>query len=207
MSMEDLDVMILTRNKKIFYVFIISMFLNSCESFKRISGLEKPVIDDAIIQETPDLILPPEFDSKPLNENINSYSEKRFLQDDEVYIEDNLGSQNYAIPMTKKYIAPKIIMPSSRSPSDSIEKFRNKRTNSIGEWVFSQSVNDFKNGNIYFRPIYDKGYNFNRRYTPTPSKHPPLNSFIPGINKDSKYSQRLEINKNIEMSGKLPISE
>ena len=26
---------------------------------------------------------------------------------------------------------------------------------------------DIKEGNIYYKPVYDKGYNFSRRYLPT----------------------------------------
>ena len=36
----------------------------------------------------------------------------------------------------------------------------------IGEWVYSQYVDGFKRGNLYYRPVYDKGYNFSRRYLP-----------------------------------------
>ena len=36
----------------------------------------------------------------------------------------------------------------------------------IGEWVYSQYVDGFKRGNLYYRPVYDKGYNFSRRYMP-----------------------------------------
>ena len=64
-----------------------------------------------------------------------------------------------------------ISIPSSPSPSDSIDRFRNNRKFTIGEWVYNQSVNNFKGGNIYFRPLYDKGYNFTRRYVPEPSKN------------------------------------
>ena len=32
--------------------------------------------------------------------------------------------------------------------------------------MYGQYIQGFKQGNLYYRPIYDKGYNFSRRYLP-----------------------------------------
>ena len=57
-------------------------------------------------------------------------------------------------------------MPSSLTPSDSLEKFKENKRFTIGEWVYGQYVDSFRRGNLYYRPVYDKGYNFSRRYIP-----------------------------------------
>ena len=47
-----------------------------------------------------------------------------------------------------------------------LKKFKQNKKFTIGEWVYSQYVDGFKRGNLYYRPVYDKGYNFSRRYIP-----------------------------------------
>ena len=68
-------------------------------------------------------------------------------------------------PRITNYVAPKVSQVSP-TPSHSLEKFKSNKKFTIGEWVYKQYVDGFKNGNIYYRPIYDKGYNFSRRYVP-----------------------------------------
>ena len=69
-------------------------------------------------------------------------------------------------PRITNYYSPKINVQSSPTPSDSLEKFKKNKKFTIGEWVYSQYVDGFKRGNLYYRPVYDKGYNFSRRYIP-----------------------------------------
>ena len=64
------------------------------------------------------------------------------------------------------YIAPRINIESSPTPSDSLERFKENKKFTIGQWVYGQYIQGFKQGNLYYRPIYDKGYNFSRRYLP-----------------------------------------
>ena len=155
------------KSNKYLYIVILTLFLNSCESFKTAMGLSKPVIDDNIVSETPELILPPEFEIRPGNNDRNSYKpEITRTQENIEYYDKQNDSRIYVEPRTKNFIAPRIQKSLTATPSDSIEKFRKNRKFTIGEWVFDQSVNNFRNGNIYYRPIYDKGYNFSRRYTP-----------------------------------------
>ena len=52
----------------------------------------------------------------------------------------------------------------------------------IGEWVDGQYVQGFKQGNLYYKPIYDKGYNFSRRYLPDQNVSSFLNQPIPQSN-------------------------
>ena len=161
-----------TKNISIIFI-LLSFLLNSCETIERLGGSLKPEIDDSIVADTPDIILPPDFEIRPPMEETNSYSQDRINQNDLVNDRDsnlqNFNQQDYKafeLPQAKNYIAPTIFPPSAKSPSDSIEKFRNNKTFTVGEWVYNQSVNNFKQGNLYYRPSYDKGYNFNRRYTP-----------------------------------------
>ena len=69
-------------------------------------------------------------------------------------------------PRITNYFSPKINIESSSSPSDSLERFKQNKRFTIGEWIYSQYIDGFKKGNLYYRPIYDKGYNFSRRYVP-----------------------------------------
>ena len=196
--------MILIKTNYILLGFLI-VFLNSCESFKRVAGLEKPVIDDSIIQETPDLILPPDFEQNPVNENINSYKQNDNDETNNIYIDIPTNTKNYIMPETKNFIAPNFSTPTAKSPSESIEKFKRNNNFSLGEWVFKQSLNDFKFGNLYYQPIYDKGYNFSRRYTPNPSRHQNSDSkLLYNDNKNFSF-EGLQLDKDIEMSGEIPI--
>ena len=76
------------------------------------------------------------------------------------------NNQQSIRPQVTNYIAPKINIQSSPTPSDSLEKFKENKKFSIGQWVYGRYVQGFKQGNLYYRPIYDKGYNFSRRYIP-----------------------------------------
>ena len=53
--------------KLIIIIFSFNFFLASCETIQELSGLTKPEIDDQLVNQTPDLILPPDFDTVPLN--------------------------------------------------------------------------------------------------------------------------------------------
>ena len=162
-------VMILTKFFSNFLICLFIVFLNSCESLKSAMGLSKPVFEDSVANETPDLVLPPDFNIAPSNITTNTYSSNQPVEAQNNFLDQNLNSS--VIPDAKNFLAPTINIPSSSSPSDSIEKFRSNPRFTLGEWVYSQSVNNFRDGNIYYRPIYDKGYNFSRRYIPNVSRN------------------------------------
>lgn len=165
MLMEDMFVMTLinSKNKPIWFILISFIFLSSCETLNDLAGLSKAEIDDSLVSETPDLILPPDFDEEP----------SRTSQSSNVSRED-LSLNNFQQPMNYRTVTPKVTnffspqinVQSSSTPSDSIEKFKQNKKFTIGEWVYSQYVDGFKRGNLYYRPVYDKGYNFSRRYVP-----------------------------------------
>ena len=75
-----------------------------------------------------------------------------------------LSGYQAVYPRITNYYSPKINVQSSPTPSDSLERFKQNKKFTIGEWVYSQYVDGFKRGNLYYRPVYDKGYNFSRRY-------------------------------------------
>ena len=61
----------------------------------------------------------------------------------------------------------------------------------IGEWVYGQSVREFKGNNLYYRPPIDKGYNFSRRYTPNSNPNQSYQSreqYYENTNRDKDYS-------------------
>ena len=148
---------------KIFLIFSIPI-LNSCETLQDFAGLNKPDLDTDLFEETPELVLPPDFGKvAKRNENRN---EKKSNQNFDY--SDNFQQPQYQSmqPSVKNYIAPRINIESSPTPSDSLERFKENKKFSIGQWVYGQYVQGFKQGNLYYRPVYDKGYNFSRRYLP-----------------------------------------
>ena len=165
--MVGINVMILIRLHIKILIVIPLLFLGSCESLKSITGFSKPVLEEDIASETPELVLPPNFEARPRVQSNNTYN----IQDDKITsqdfsVQEQQNGKNFVLPKAQNFIAPSLAIPSAKSPSDSIEKFRGNKKFSIGQWVYSQSVNKFKNENLYYSPNYDKGYNFSRRYIP-----------------------------------------
>lgn len=142
---------------------LISVFcLISCETIQDIAGLTKPNLETDISNEIPELVLPPDFNKVARKSTrINSQVRKTPIFDNQFQTQ-----QQSIRPQVTNYIAPKINLQSSPTPSDSLEKFKENKKFSIGQWVYGRYVQGFKQGNLYYRPIYDKGYNFSRRYIP-----------------------------------------
>ena len=143
----------------IFLCFIIS----SCETLSEFAGFTKPDLENEIIEQTPELVLPPDFD------RVAKSSSKRPIQSrvNTVEYNNSMNRQYQSVqPQVRNFLAPQINVESSRTPSDSLERFKENKKFTIGEWVYGQYVQGFKEGNLYYRPIYDKGYNFSRRYLP-----------------------------------------
>ena len=148
-------------------IFIPCLLLGSCESIKNVTGFSKPSVEDNIASETPELVLPPDFEARPRVQSRNTYNvQDNQINDQDFLVQDRKNTEMFVVPKAQNFVAPEVIIPSAKSPSDSIEKFRRNKKFSIGQWVYSQSVNNFRNGNLYYRPNYDKGYNFSRRYIP-----------------------------------------
>ena len=88
--MVDLDVVIWIRQTMITpksflsHIFIL-IFLTSCETIKEMSGLTKPEIDDDIVNQTPDLILPPDFGSLP-TQNQAKEIQNKYRNNENCYI-------------------------------------------------------------------------------------------------------------------------
>ena len=113
-------VMILNR----YYLILAFFFLStSCETIGDLTGINKPDIDDSFAQETPDLVLPPDFGKEPRvevlenRENIPQRSSVQQMQ------QPMIGYQTIN-PRITNYISPKINVQSSPTPSDSLEKFK-----------------------------------------------------------------------------------
>ena len=157
---------VMTSNKILF--FLLFFFVStSCETINEITGLGgKPDIDDSLAMETPDLVLPPDFGNEPRKSMI----EEREIVSQSTYqppqVTQPLSGYQAVYPRITNYYSPKINVQSSPTPSDSLERFKQNKKFTIGEWVYSQYVDGFKRGNLYYRPVYDKGYNFSRRYIP-----------------------------------------
>ena len=181
--------MILSRTT--LFVLVFSFFSTSCETLTELSGLGKQEIDDSLAVETPDLVLPPDFGKEPRRSGIDS--RKTIPQNNfQPQFTQPIPGYQTVYPRITNYSSPKINVQSSPTPSDSLEKFKQNKKFTIGEWVYSQYVDGFKRGNLYYRPVYDKGYNFSRRY-------------IPGNNISSFSSP--DSTQIIENNTQLPISE
>ena len=161
--MEGMSAMTLTNKKSLFLLTFSFIFVSSCETLEDLAGLNKVDIDDTLYEGTPDLILPPDFNKDPTT-----------LKRTKTSTNQQLPQENYqqmlpyqtVNPRVTNFFSPKINVESSSTPSDSLERFKQNKKFTIGEWVYSQYVDGFKRGNIYYRPVYDKGYNFSRRYVP-----------------------------------------
>ena len=161
--MEDMSAMILTKKKSLFFIFFSFIFASSCETLEDLAGLNKVDMDDSLYEGTPDLILPPDFNKDP-----NSFKRTKKNTNQQISQENFQQMLPYQTvnPRVTNFFSPKINVESSSTPSDSLERFKQNKRFTIGEWVYSQYVDGFKRGNIYYRPVYDKGYNFSRRYVP-----------------------------------------
>ena len=161
--MEGMSAMTLTNKKSLFLLIFSFIFVSSCETLEDLAGLNKVDIDDTLYEGTPDLILPPDFNKDPTT-----------LKRTKTSTNQQIPQENYqqilpyqtVNPRVTNFFSPKINVESSSTPSDSLERFKQNKKFTIGEWVYSQYVDGFKRGNIYYRPVYDKGYNFSRRYVP-----------------------------------------
>ena len=70
MLMVDMLAMILINKHKISLLLALIFVLSSCESLDDVLGLSKSQIDDSLYSETPELILPPDFDKEPNRQQI-----------------------------------------------------------------------------------------------------------------------------------------
>ncbi len=180
----------------IFLVFLIT----SCETLQDVAGLTKPNLENDISDELPELVLPPDFNRvAKRGERVNAQIQTRpeFI--------DQYQFQNQSVrPQVTNFIAPKINIESSPTPSDSLEKFKANKKFSIGEWVYGRYVQGFKQGNLYYKPIYDKGYNFSRRYIPDQNISSFLTTPQNNIN-ETKRSFRPSQEDDIRSLDNLPI--
>ena len=152
-------------NNYLKYFLIFSVFvLNSCETLQDFAGLNKPDLEIDLFEETPELVLPPDFGKVAKR---NKYRNEKIITQTPDF-NDNFQQPQYQSiqPRVTNYIAPRINIESSPTPSDSLERFKENKKFTIGQWVYGQYIQGFKQGNLYYRPIYDKGYNFSRRYLP-----------------------------------------
>jgi hypothetical protein len=154
--------MILTKKKSLIFLIFSLILTSSCETFEELAGLDKANINDSLYEGTPDLILPPDFNKDPASFKRTKNTNQQISQ---ANYQKMLPYQTVN-PRVTNFFSPKINVESSSTPSDSLERFKQNKKFTIGEWVYSQYVDGFKRGNIYYRPVYDKGYNFSRRYVP-----------------------------------------
>jgi len=152
-------------NNYLKYFLIFSVFvLNSCETLQDFAGLNKPDLEIDLFEETPELVLPPDFGKVAKR---NKYRNEKIITQTPDFSDNFQQPQYQSIqPRVTNYIAPRINIESSPTPSDSLERFKENKKFTIGQWVYGQYIQGFKQGNLYYRPIYDKGYNFSRRYLP-----------------------------------------
>ena len=152
-------------NNYLKYSLILSVFvLNSCETLQDFAGLNKHDLETDLFEETPELVLPPDFGKVAKR---NKYRNETVINPTPDFNDNFQRPQDQSVqPRVTNYIAPRINIESSPTPSDSLERFKENKKFTIGQWVYGQYIQGFKQGNLYYRPIYDKGYNFSRRYLP-----------------------------------------
>ena len=197
--MEGMFAMTLTKKKGFNFLILSFTLITSCETLEELAGLNKVDIDDSLYEGTPDLILPPDFNKDP-----STLKRKKKSSNPQISqpIYQQVSPYQTVNPRITNFFSPKINAESSLTPSESLERFKQNKRFTIGEWVYSQYVDGFKRGNIYYRPIYDKGYNFSRRYVPdrnvasfqNPSIQPnvdnylsPNDEFVPPASAPAEY--------------------
>ncbi len=195
--------MIMTKNCDKIILTIFTLLLYSCETLQDIAGLEKPNLETDLIDQTPELVLPPDFNkvARPGRLNRVQPNPNAFEINDQY---QNQAQYQSVRPQVKNYIAPQINIQSSPTPSDSLERFKENKKFTVGQWVYGQYVKGFKQGNLYYRPIYDKGYNFSRRYVPDHN----VSSFLtsPQMNNGlSNDAQVIQENTDVRDIDNLPI--
>ena len=141
--MEDIFVMTLIKKKNIFLIFLSILFLHSCETFNELAGLTKQNVDDGYASEVPELVLPPDFGRTVLRSPTVRPQQSVRINPAPQY--QNFQTVN---PRITNYVAPKVSQVSP-TPSHSLEKFKSNKKFTIGEWVYKQYVDGFKNGNIF----------------------------------------------------------
>ena len=143
-----MSVMTLTKKKSLIFLILSFLFISSCETLNEIAGMEKTLIDDYLYEGTPDLILPPDFNKDPTTLKRTKKSTNQQISQENY---QQLLPYQTVNPRVTNYFSPKINVDSSSTPSDSLEKFKQNKRFTIGEWVYSQYVDGFKRGNIYYR--------------------------------------------------------
>jgi len=187
--------------------FSIVILVNSCASIKEYVGLTDEDAERELINSTPELVLPPDFGKRATQSSMPS-KKNDFIDQSQMAF---MPSPQTVQPRVSNFMAPNLYLPSSKTPSDSLEQFKQNRRFTIGEWVYGQYVEGYKEGNIYYKPVYDKGYNFSRRYIPNQN----INSFRAPIQQPFGYftpkpQEQEFLNKpetSIENFGDLPILE
>ena len=190
-------------NNYLKYFLIFSVFvLNSCETLQDFAGLNKPDLEIDLFEETPELVLPPDFGKVAKR---NKYRNEKIINQTPDFSDNFQQPQYQSIqPRVTNYITPRINIESSPTPSDSLERFKENKKFTIGQWVYGQYIQGFKQGNLYYRPIYDKGYNFSRRYLPDQnitSFLRPQQQFIENANR----TESIPMDSNFQNLENLPI--
>lgn len=185
-----MSAMTLTKKKSLFSLIFLFIFTTSCETLEDLAGLNKVDMDDSLYEGTPDLILPPDFNNDPTTFKRTKKSTNQQISQENY---QQMLPYQTVNPRVTNFFSPKINVDSSSTPSDSLERFKQNKRFTIGEWVYSQYVDGFKRGNIYYRPVYDKGYNFSRRYVPDRNvasfqSTPYLENYLPPDNEFVKPS-------------------
>ena len=182
--------------KKSFLIIVLrsisfSFILKTFKTLEELSGLKKQTFDDSMVIDTPDIMLPPNFEEMPVNSATNSFKNDKVNEMSVFDQQQGISNNQFVQPQVQNFVSPPAVLQSSKSPSDSIEKFRNMKKFTIGEWVYGQSVREFKGNNLYYRPPIDKGYNFSRRYVPNSNPNQSYQSreqYYKNINRDEDYS-------------------
>ena len=172
-------------------MFLLILPMTSCDTLEELSGLKKQSFDDSMVIDTPDIMLPPNFEEMPVNSATNSFKNEKVNEMSVFDQQQGISNNQFVQPQVQNFVSPPAVLQSSKSPSDSIEKFRNMKKFTIGEWVYGQSVREFKGNNLYYRPPIDKGYNFSRRYMPNSNPNQSYQSreqYYKNTNRDKDYS-------------------
>ena len=112
--------MILNKICKLSISFSIILLINSCGSIKEYVGLTDEDVERELINSTPELVLPPDFGKRATKSRIPS-NKSDFGEQSQLAL---MPSPQTVQPRVSNFVAPNFYSPSSKTPSESLEKFK-----------------------------------------------------------------------------------
>ena len=104
--------------KHIILMFLLILPLISCDTIEELSGLKKQSFDDSMVIDTPDIMLPPNFEEMPANSATNSFKNDKVNEMSVFDQQQGTSNNQFVQPQVQNFVSPPAVLQSSKSPSD-----------------------------------------------------------------------------------------